>query len=56
MANNENQKTLGVVLDTDVAEKVKARASSMGITTSKFLKIIITRWLKANKNMTVRER
>lgn len=59
MATNpigNNTKTIGINMDKKIADELEKRAGSMHISTSKYCKIILTRWLESGKKLKLEER
>lgn len=58
MATNpigKNTKTIGINMPDKMADELEARATSMHISTSKYCKIILYKWLESGDTLTLSE-
>ena len=58
MATNKvgkGTKTLGINMNAKMAAELEARASSMHLTTSKYVKLILTNWIDSGKKLRLQE-
>lgn len=58
MATNpigKGTKTIGINMKLEMAKALESRAASMGLSTSAYCKIILSRWVESGKKLTIKE-
>ena len=58
MATNpigQNTKTIGINMPIKMARELEKRAKGMGISISKYVKVVLNDWLTSGKKMTLKE-
>ena len=55
-ATGKAKKTIGINMNKEMADDLEARAASMQIGVSKYVKIILSQWLESGKKLQLEER
>jgi len=58
MATNpigKDTKTIGINITQEMADEIQVRADSMHLSTSKYCKVILTKWLESGKTLKLQE-
>ena len=55
MAIGKGKKTLGINMKTGMADEIEKRAKSMHLSTGKYCKLILTRWIDSGKKLKLEE-
>ena len=55
-ATGKAKKTIGINMKKEMADDLEARAKSMQISSSKYIKIILSQWLESGKKLKLAEK
>ena len=55
-ATGKAKKTIGITMNKEMADELEARAESMNISASKYIKIIMAQWLESGKKLKLAEK